>query len=298
MLVNPKRVAKGMYWDQALSLVMGCMPISEGCMNCWSARESAMRANHPNIKIRMRHAGLTTDGHFNGAVRYNYDPLEAFMRARKPMVWAVWNDLFHVKVEPEVINHCLDIFATCRSHTVIILTKRIKRAYKLIHSRSHPLRPIPDNVILGTTVELPEYTDRIEALLGIPAKCRMVSLEPILNGVDISSYLDPYRDCDSHTKNAILHGLLNENQAASLRRPALDWVIIGGENAPLSKARPIGFAVLYDVVKQCADAGVACFVKQTGTALARNRGFRDRVGRDMSEWPDRIRVRQFPERRL
>jgi len=295
MLVDPKRVAKGMYWDRALSLIMGCSPMSEACANCWAARESAMRANNPNIKIRMRHAGLTTDGHFNGAIRYNYDPLEAFMRARKPLVWSVWNDLFHVKVEPEVINHCLDIFATCRSHTVIILTKRIKRAYKLIHSRK--VRPIPDNVVLGTTVELPEYIDRIDALLGIPAKCHMVSLEPILEAVDLSRYLDPYRSCDSHTKNAILHGLLNEHQVDSLRMPVLGWVIIGGENAPLGKARPFGFAAFYDTVEQCADTGTPCFVKQTGTALARNRGFRDRIGRDMSEWPERIRVRQFPERR-
>lgn len=295
MLVNPKRVAKGMYWDRALSLVMGCMPISEGCMNCWSAREAHMRASNPNPKIRERYEGLTKDGRFNGKVRYQWLPLAELPKAKKPLVWSVWNDLFHIKVEPDFINTCFNIFEGHPEQTIIVLTKRIKRAYKLIHSRSHPLRPIPDNVILGTTVELPEYTDRIEALLGIPAKCRMVSLEPILNGVDISSYLDPYRDCDSHTKNAILHGLLNEHQADSLRRPALDWVIIGGENAPLSKARPIGFAVLYDIVRQCEEAGVPCFVKQTGTALARNQGYHDRVGRDMSEWPERIRVREFPE---
>jgi protein gp37 len=297
MVVNPKRVAKGMYWDRALSLIMGCMPISEGCMNCWSAREAHIRANHPHPGISKRYKGLTKDGRYNGKVRYHWLPLAELPKVKKPLVWSVWNDLFHIKVEPDFINTCFKLFEGHPEQTIIVLTKRIKRAYKLIHSRAHPLRPIPDNVILGTTVELPEYSDRIDALLGIPAKCRMVSLEPILNGLDISRYLNPYGDCDSHTQIAIRHGLLNEEQADSLRRPALDWVIIGGENAPLRKARPCYLDWILPVVNQCRDTGVACFVKQTGTAFAHRHGYRDRVGRDMSEWPEQLRVRQFPERR-
>jgi len=293
MKVDPKRVEKGMYWDRALSLVMGCMPMSEACDNCWAAREAHMRQHNPNPKIRKRYEGLTENGHFNGQIRYGWEPLAELVKAKKPLVWSVWNDLFHVKISDGFISTCFDIFEDHPEQTVIVLTKRIKRADQLINSGF--IRPVPNNVILGTTVELPEYTDRIETLLGIPARCRMVSLEPILNGVNLSRYLDPYWDCDSHTKNAIRHGLLNEHQADSLRKPVLHWVIIGGENAALSKARPIGFAVLTDIVRQCQEAGVACFVKQTGTVLAHNQGYRDRAGRNMSEWPESIRVKEFPE---
>jgi len=44
----------------------------------------------------------------------------------------------------------------------------------------------------------------------------------------------------------------------------------------------------------CAAAGVACFIKQLGTHFAREYGLRDRKGGDMSEWPEDLRVREYP----
>lgn len=73
------------------------------------------------------------------------------------------------------------------------------------------------------------------------------------------------------------------------------------------------------IVGQCADAGVACFVKQMGAKPVRHMGIngalelqrfagtpidreyplklRNKKGSDMSEWPEDLRVRQFPEAR-
>jgi hypothetical protein len=60
-----------------------------------------------------------------------------------------------------------------------------------------------------------------------------------------------------------------------------------------------------DVVRQCKDAGVACFVKQLGanayvdvrqnkTLPGWRRAFRDPKGGDPEEWPMDLRVREFP----
>lgn len=58
------------------------------------------------------------------------------------------------------------------------------------------------------------------------------------------------------------------------------------------------------VVRQCDAAGVPCFVKQLGsqpvTQTADMHGpnplpLRDRKGGDPAEWPQDLRVREFPE---
>jgi len=260
MRAKESRVARGLYWDSALNHVLGCMPFSEGCTNCWAAREAHMRAHHPHPEIRERYEGLTEDGRFNGTIRYNYKPLHAYQQARKPRVWSVWNDLFHVKVSAEFINTCFDIFQKSRYHTVIVLTKRIRRAYMLI--RDGHVQPIPDNVILGTTVELPLYVDRIETLLQIPAKTRMVSLEPLLGGVDLRPYLPD------------IGGPAYEIAEAWGRDThSLDWAILGKENGPgarLSKSQWYS-----NIIDQCQSANVPIFIKKVPKGVKIIREFPD-----------------------
>ena len=107
--------------------------------------------------------------------------------------------------------------------------------------------------------------------------------------------------------------------------PGIDWVIVGGESGP--GARPCEIAWVRAIVKQCAAAGVPCFVKQLGaTVVDRNdagfdgdtpqswpmdtawseldSGYQgapvrvlldDRKGGEPHEWPEDLRVREMPE---
>lgn len=98
--------------------------------------------------------------------------------------------------------------------------------------------------------------------------------------------------------------------------PGLDWVIVGGESGP--GARPCDVAWIRSIVEQCRAADVACFVKQLGAAsiVSSQAQFsmlapigdptrwgrieipmvlKDRKGGDPAEWPEDLRVRQFPE---
>jgi hypothetical protein len=55
-----------------------------------------------------------------------------------------------------------------------------------------------------------------------------------------------------------------------------------------------------DLVGQCQAAGVPVFVKQLGAHPTNREGERcphikHKKGADMSEWPDELRVREFPE---
>ena len=66
---------------------------------------------------------------------------------------------------------------------------------------------------------------------------------------------------------------------------SLDWVIVGGESGP--GARICKTKWIREVVRRCADYNTPCFVKQLG-------GHPDK--RDNPEqWPEDLRVRQWPE---
>jgi hypothetical protein len=77
-------------------------------------------------------------------------------------------------------------------------------------------------------------------------------------------------------------------------------VIIGAESG--SKARETDLAWVKDLVRQCQSAKIAPFVKQLGTAWAKDIfvGGRslfaagDRKGGDPQYWPADLRVREFP----
>lgn len=86
--------------------------------------------------------------------------------------------------------------------------------------------------------------------------------------------------------------------------PGLDWAIVGGESGP--KARACDVAWIRSIVEQCREAGVPCFVKQLGAApyeddhdLGRftpnvEERLLDPKGGNIEEWPEDLRVREFP----
>jgi protein gp37 len=75
-----------------------------------------------------------------------------------------------------------------------------------------------------------------------------------------------------------------------MKDPALDWVICGGESGP--GARPMHEEWARDLVQQCRTAGVPAFVKQIHRLKPSGK---IRVSKDMNEWPEDLRVREFPE---
>lgn len=108
-------------------------------------------------------------------------------------------------------------------------------------------------------------------------------------GKDVS--IEDRSNVQSKTGNDIRNSASQE-----LGSPGLTWLIVGGESGP--GARPFRTEWAESVVEQCLAAGVACFVKQLGSHVIQGgerRRKKDRKGGDMHEWPQSIRVRQFPE---
>lgn len=155
--------------------------------------------------------------------------------------------------------------------------------------------PFP-NVWLGVSVEDQKTADeRIPLLLQTPAAIRFVSYEPALGPVDFTAL--PSRSGIGRYLDALSNAGVDPGALIPNR---LNWVITGGESGP--NARPFDIALARSVIQQCRDAGVACFVKQLGADPREyccdgshpKMNLRDPKGGDMSEWPEDLRVREFP----
>jgi protein gp37 len=244
------------------------------------------------------------------------------------------SDLFHEDVPEWFIDEVFAVMALAERHTFQILTKRAERMrayfaadrYELIarvETRLWNLHtddttnaigrwPLP-NVWLGVSVENQQYADeRIPLLLQTPAAVRFISAEPLLGPVDLNGLPDP--KSDPSWDASALHGVRECAFGATVSRESinkLDWVIVGGESGP--GARPFDLAWARSIVQQCKAAGVPCFMKQLGSAplgiadRISSRGARgipkpdgfyrflnDRKGGNPDEWPEDLRVREFP----
>lgn len=244
---RPERIAKGLYWDRALSLVEGCACVSEGCANCWAAAQTHTRSGQSNPKIKARYGGLTDGkGRWTGEVRLMWGDLEKPPKVRRPTVWAVWNDLFHEDVPIEFHWRFLDVVARCRRHTFLVLTKRPDRMSKFVQGFTKTGMDFAEfmpNLWLGTSIESPDYLWRAEELVQVPAAVRYISYEPALGPVDLSKYFSPF-----YCRNFFSS------------RP-LDWVIVGGESGP--RPRPMAVAWAREILElRCAR-----FFKQWGDAF-------------------------------
>jgi protein gp37 len=312
--------------------VRGCSIVSAGCTNCYAMKQAhrfSGKGQPYEGLTKMSRGGPV----WTGRVEVILEMLDAPLRWRKPARVFVnsMSDLFHADVPEHFIDAVFGVMLMTPHHTYQILTKRPDRMHKYMRDGGL-LRPIaaaakvaperrandmewpPRNVWLGVSVEdkLTAY-ERIPSLLDTPAAKRFVSYEPALGPVDFSPWL---RTSPSAAFEA---GKVTRDMPDWTRigSTALDWIIVGGESG--RQARPSDVQWARDTVRQCREAGLAVFVKQLGarpgvetatdgptgrfrtqegrqqyertlTALA----LRDKKGADMNEWPEDLRVREFP----
>ncbi|MDE2106619.1 MAG: DUF5131 family protein [Patescibacteria group bacterium] len=157
--------------------------------------------------------------------------------------------------------------------------------------------PLPSHVWLGVSCEDQKTADaRIPLLLQTPAAIRFVSYEPALGPVDFFSV--PQCMDDNEPTREQVDGPLGIRYIRH-GAPGLDWIIVGGESGP--GARPCDIEWARQTVEQCKESGTACFVKQLGAnpfcnieAHTISINLKDPKGGNWSEWPEDLRVREFP----
>lgn len=139
-------------------------------------------------------------------------------------------------------------------------------------------RAVLENLWVGTSVESQEYADRrIPDLVETPAAVRFLSIEPQLDTVSIRPWLWLFQGGHSGLRDSIPSGYIG-------------WVIVGGESGP--GARPFNIDWARALRDECAEAGVAFFMKQMGSLWAAQNGFKGK-GNHPNEWPEEF-PREYP----
>lgn len=282
---------------------IGCTKVSPGCANCYaehSATTRVARSNGRELWGRGRERQRTSAGNWTQPLRWQAavekDP--SFLSLR---VFPSLCDWLDDEVPIDWLADFLKLMHETPHIDWLLLTKRpenfrrvefiYEEMFKLYCAGDGPSGgytesgkkfyawltgwvtgvKIPENIWAGVSVEdeLRAYTRKNH----IPSTLRFLSVEPLLERV-------------------------------SLDLEGISWVIVGGESGP--KARACRVDWVRDVVEQCRRHGVPCFVKQLGArpvmpcwpdgteAVAK---LKDPKGGDMEEWPEDLRVREWPASR-
>lgn len=252
--------------EETWNPVTGCTPIGPGCKHCYARRMAQRLAGR---------YGYPKDDPFQVTVHEN--------KIRQPQQWkkprAIFvcsmGDLFHPDVPKWVQDRSLETMRLTRRHTYMLLTKRPYEMGEYIRERASwaELRgwmptlcwPFP-NIWLGVTGETNWLArERGGLLLDIPAAVHFMSLEPLLEAVDLMPLLR-CEYCGSR-KSKCVH---------CTGRNWLDWVIVGEETGP--GARPAPPDAVRDLLRQTQAVGVPFTFKRwsNGSRLVEGREWNQR----------------------
>lgn len=268
--------------DATWNPIRGCSRVSEGCRNCYAERQAARfsgkgQAYEGLVRIANGHPQWT--GKVEFVERHLMDPLR--WKEPKRIFVNSMSDLFHEGVSNDWLQRIFQVMAKAQQHVFQVLTKRPERMRSYMHDW-RPVERVFPNVWLGVSVEDQKTADeRIPLLLQTPAALRWVSAEPLLGDIQLP---EEAFVCPANEPHQIC--------------PCLDWVVVGGESGP--GARPMDIEWARSIVAQCEERSVSVFVKQLGrnpyiTVGENSVKLRDPKGGDWSEWPQDLRIREYPE---
>lgn len=263
--------------DHTFSMWYGCRGVAAECDNCYIPRTPPLRIRgmkHGSERVRVSESTAMQPYRWNRAAENAGVSRRVFTASLSD-----WLDAENVPIE--WLTRLLDIIHDTPSLEWLTLTKRpklwktrIRAALEYMRNNQPPhgknaegmvsgwLSGIaPSNVWIGVSAGADQ-----RAALDIPAKIHFLSCEPMLHALAAT--------CASE----------------------FDWIVFGGESG--SQARRCSLSWIRDGVSFCRQHGAAPFVKQMGSNCVDPTGEPLRLkhshGGDMTEWPEDLRIREFP----
>lgn len=256
--------------DHTMNPWTGCTKISPlGCAGCyaeaWSKRAGAKVGKWGPGAPRVR----TTPVNWKLPIKWNANAkaFQAQHGRRQRVFCASLADVFDNEVDPQWRLDLFSLIMATPNLDWLLLTKRVGNVQNMVGemldlAEANDVVPelirwlslwiqgeAPANVWLGATVVNQEEADRdIPKLIATPARVRFLSMEPLLGPVTLY--------------NCLLRPDYREHFGP---KPAVDWVIAGGESGPGARpSHPDWYRSLRD---QCAAASVPFLFKQWGEWL-------------------------------
>lgn len=256
--------------DATWNIARGCTKVDEDCKFCYMYRDSMDSTRYNPLQV------VRTKTVFNTPLKIK-EPSKIFTSSL--------TDVFHPAID-SYRNEMWNIIRRCPHHTFQILTKRPERLFDCVPKQPEfdfPVHEVFENVWFGTSVGSEDGRKRIFDLLGtIDNGITFLSAEPLHGPLDIKEFLQV--NTEWHESEYPMFGGLN-------------WVIIGGESGNEKgkyRYRECKLEWIERIIDDCQQAGVAVFVKQLGTHLAKQLKLSDRHGGNIDEWPEHLKIREFP----
>ncbi|HEY9866398.1 MAG TPA: phage Gp37/Gp68 family protein [Candidatus Obscuribacterales bacterium] len=289
--------------DETWNPIVGCSRTSPGCKNCYAAvaAQSYRLQQFPQYqKVK----------DWDGTVEFVESQLDKPLGWKKPKkIFLSMSDPFHKNVPFEWIERIFSVIEETPQHTYQILTKWPHRMIDFFdwysarcsdHSVDLQWR-MPDNVWLGVSCENQQTAnERIPLLMKIPAKVRFLSCEPLLEPLDLSKFLpiEWSEIAEDWIESWPGIGSYSTNDYPN-------WIIAGGESG--AGSRPCHVDWLRDIASQAQSAKVPVFIKQLGSNAIASTPYiddvannhyclklKDRKGGDINEFPEDLKLQQFP----
>jgi protein gp37 len=275
------------YATKSWNWVHGCAPASKGCANCWARGVAETR-----LKGR---GSYPEDEPFRVVVDWAKMGEPYSWQTPQVVFTSAMGDVAHHQVPRDARHQALAVVARTPWHTYLMFTKRVKElAEDLVdpetkrrvlwaaeslsdpragRSKCAPLWraedcpwPLP-NVIVVASICTQDDADRLLPwLVKTPAAKRMVSLEPLLEEVNLQRWLKLY----SHTGEPCCvdrpgwhpfgEHLVGTKYESQIPKPDIDGIIVGCESG--SKRRPMEIEWARSLKDQAVAAGVAFYYKQ------------------------------------
>ncbi len=241
----------------------GCTRKDEGCLNCY-AETFAVDRMSLDIWGVGKPRKLQSDKVWNQPTAWSRRAVAAGIRLK--VFCGSMKDVFDDEVPTEWRDRVFATIAANPNLNWLLLTKRPENWDRMLPWRSRA--DAPDNVWIGMTTATQRRADeRLGYMRDVPAVVKFLSLEPLLGPVDVRGYA----------------GVSN-------------WNIWGGESG--AGSRPCHEEWLRDGVAAGRETGTPTFVKQLGRNYWRGGStvpLASRKGNDLDEWPEELRVREWPE---
>jgi len=247
----------GIGWTHSsFSPWLGCTRVSSACDRCYVA--SIDRRAGRDLWAPKAARQRTSAGYWRQPLRWQAQAARTGQRRR--VFASHLSDIFDNQAPPSWRVEFWDLVRATPDLDWLALTKRPQLMPRMLPSW---WGAGPANVWLGATVEnMTEARRRIPHLLTVPAAVHWLSVEPLLEPLDLRPWL-----------------------------ARLGWIIVGGESG--GGARVMQPAWARSIRDQCAETGTAFWMKQTGSNRTPWPGVSGK-GEQLLDLPADLRIRDLP----
>jgi protein gp37 len=264
----------------------GCRQISPACKECYAKALVERFGGDFSKRIRTSEANWKKPYQWNRKAEMEIAPHPDYANHRPRVFSLSLGDWLDDEVNIEWLADMLRVIYDTPNLDWLLLTKRpenwrerVTEAYHFAGERRDDAgfmawlsnwigkHDVPSNVRIGITAENQKaYDERLIPFLSIPAYSRFISMEPLLENIDMN-----------------LEGVVaGKFQPVYMQ---VDQIIVGGESGPAHKERQLDLKAVANIYTQCRRWNVKFFMKQDSGPRP---GMRGRI-------PDKLWVQEFPE---